>query len=71
MTKEEWLVEFQVLNGRRPTDQEMLEASKNNFETMTSAVAKKSFKIEPSLFLKIAIGFIVAIFGYVVGYLFM
>lgn len=69
MTKDEWLIDFQVANGRKPTEVEFDEAFKRGFPPVTHTSSK--MKKDPQLLLKVACGLVVAVFGYVVGYLFM
>lgn len=67
MTQEEWLMDFQIMNGRKPTEAELAQAAKNGFKKQSG-----KFNLTDSQnLMKIAAGLVVAIFGYVVGYLFM
>lgn len=68
MTKEEWITEFQVLNGRFPTQAEIQAAMANQFQKTNSAGLRK---FDSNLLLKIALIILMAVFGYVVGYLFV
>ena len=75
MTKEEWNIEFQVLNGRQPTVEEIAKAQESNFGAQ---IAKESsLKTRFTLIhwnaytiIRVAILIVLAIFGYVIGYLF-
>ncbi|MEQ9764193.1 hypothetical protein [Streptococcus jiangjianxini] len=68
MTKEEWITEFQVLNGRFPTQAEIQAATANQFQQTKSSGFQK---FDSNLLLKIALIILMAVFGYVVGYLFV
>lgn len=68
MTKEEWIIEFKVLNGRAPSPAELVEAEQNHFQA--GAKLRRKIRITPALFLKIGILLLLAVFGYIVGYLF-
>ncbi|MGQ9411706.1 hypothetical protein [Streptococcus pluranimalium] len=68
MTKEEWITEFQVLNGRFPTEAEIQAAMVNQFPN-TKSENNKAFN--SNMLLKIALIILMAVFGYLVGYLFV
>lgn len=75
MTKEEWLVEFQVLNGRMPTEQEVSEAEQRHFQDEMNQVvvepaSKSLFRWDWMKLVKFVLLVMIAIFGYIVGYLF-
>lgn len=75
MTKEEWLVEFQVLNGRMPTEQEVSEAEQRHFQdemkqSVTEPTSKSLFSWNWMTLVKFVLLVMIAIFGYIVGYLF-
>lgn len=78
----DWLIDFQVKHGRKPTDQEIAEAAKTGFMITEGPAASKL----PAWMLKLGLGKVtftwftlleililicIAIFGYVVGYLFL
>lgn len=67
MTREEWINEFQVLNGRKPTEVEI-----QNWEKILigNELAGKRFKFNFEKLIKIGLIILIAIFGYIVGYLF-
>lgn len=67
MTREEWIKEFQVLNGRFPTEAEIQAALSGG----TQVASAKTRKFDANLLLKIAMIILMAIFGYIVGYLFV
>lgn len=74
MTKEEWLMEFQVLNGRIPTDEEIAFAEAKGFQAVQATQSKAKFpfsmKVDWLWLVRGALLVLMAIFGYIVGYLF-
>lgn len=78
----DWLIDFQVKNGRKPTEQEVAEAAKTGFAITEGPAASQlpawmrklglsSFTFSWFTLLEILILICIAIFGYVVGYLFL
>ena len=85
MTGQEWTKEFQIVYGRDPQPQEFINAKNLGFPSPMSAKGDvhpgTSFKVLPQsttiqlnqpwmLVLKVALVFLVAVFGFIVGYLF-
>ncbi|MFC3931639.1 hypothetical protein ACVR0S_05475 [Streptococcus dentapri] len=69
MTKEEWMIEFQVINGRKPSEAEIDQAAQHGFQPQVKI--KKSFPVQLTrrLFLKAGILIVLALLGYILGYL--
>ena len=76
MTKEEWLVEFQVLHGRQPTDLEEAQGAIDGYQTVNLSQTGKKVakfprpKFDGKFFFKLFLLLLLAFFGYVVGFLF-
>ena len=75
MTKQEWLVEFQVIHGRRPTELEEAAAAIDGYKSTGLSKSGKSAKfrfpkLDGQFFFKTFILLILAVFGYVFGFLF-
>ena len=75
---DEWLIDFQVQHGRKPSDKEVAEAAsglsrqKNSkFRQVLSKVGLGNLKFSWFLVLEILLLICIALFGYVVGYLFI
>lgn len=69
MTREEWINEFQILNGRKPNPVE-LQKWENSSSIDNRTEIKKRFNFNLETLIKIGIAILVAVFGYIVGYLF-
>lgn len=82
---DEWLIDFQVQHGRKPSDKEVAEAARNGF-TLSSGLSRQKnskfrqvlskvglgdLKFSWFLVLEILLLICIALFGYVVGYLFI
>lgn len=69
MTREEWINEFQIMNGRKPTPGELQKWEKSLL--LSNGVSqKKRFNFNLETLIKVGIVILVAVFGYIVGYLF-
>ena len=83
---DEWLIDFQVQHGRKPSDKEVAEAAKtagfalssglsrqknSKFRQVLSKVGLGNLKFSWFLVLEILLLICIALFGYVVGYLFI
>ncbi|MFQ6863592.1 MAG: hypothetical protein ACLRUB_04845 [Streptococcus sp.] len=82
---DEWLIDFQVQYGRKPSDKEVAEAAKtgfalssglsrqknSKFRQVLSKVGLGDLKFSWFLVLEILLLICIALFGYVVGYLFI
>ena len=78
---DEWLIDFQVQHGRKPSDKEVAEAAKTGFalssglsrqfRQVLSKVGLGDLKFSWFLVLEILLLICIALFGYVVGYLFI
>ena len=73
---DEWLIDFQVQHGRKPSDKEVAEAAKtgfanSKFRQVLSKVGWGDLKFSWFLVLEILLLICIALFGYVVGYLFI
>lgn len=77
-----WLIDFQVKNGRKPTEEEIAQAAKTGFAISDGPVANQrpawmvklglgNLKFTWFLLLEILLLICIALFGYVVGYLFL
>lgn len=70
MKRDDWVNEFKVLNGRVPNPDEYSTAAKQDFSqpVPVDSQTNKGFSLE--LFIKIGIIVLLAVFGYIVGFLF-
>ena len=75
---DEWLIDFQVQHGRKPSDKEVAEAAKTGFALSSGLSRQKNSKFRQVLskvgwflVLEILLLICIALFGYVVGYLFI
>ena len=68
---DEWLIDFQVQHGRKPIDKEVAEAAKTGFALSSGLSRQKNSKFSWFLVLEILLLICIALFGYVVGYLFI
>ena len=78
---DEWLIDFQVQHGRKPSDKEVAEAAKTGFALSSGLSRQKNSKFRQGgwgdlkfswfLVLEILLLICIALFGYVVGYLFI
>ena len=84
---DEWLIDFQVQHGRKPSDKEVAEAAKTGFALSSGLSRQKKFLKFRQVLSKVGLGDLkfswflvfgnflllicIALFGYVVGYLFI
>ncbi|MGT2907524.1 hypothetical protein [Streptococcus dentiloxodontae] len=79
--REEWLIDFQVRNGRKPNVQEITAAEENGYDFDLSDLSAKSgwmskiglggIRFGWFMLLEIFLLLLIAILGYMVGYLFL
>lgn len=69
MTREEWINEFQIMNGRKPYPKE-LQKWENSGKLNNEMSKKKRINFNLETLIKVGIAIVVAVFGYIVGYLF-